>query len=353
MFAVAAYLIALGQVLDQFRHARADLVGEVRRRGADEGVDLVDRRASHGGSVTRVAAVRRPSAAESLLLLTVSIWAFNFTVTRYVLTHGFQPLAYASWRYVGAAAIFGVLTYAIEGSLRVSRRDLPLLLAAAAFLTVNQFTFHYGLKLTTASAGALIMGTLPIFTALIAAATRVERLTPRFAAAGMVSFGGVALVAAGSESGGGGSTSGNLLIVGTAASWAAYSVAIAPLMQRYSPYRISSFVLAVVCIPLLVTGAEQISSQDWSLGTTVWAAAVFAILGPIVLTNVLWFRAIAQVGPSRATLVANLQPFLAAVFALVILSEEMTWVQIVGGVAIAAGIALVRRRRPPQAPPSE
>ena len=289
--------------------------------------------------------VRRLSTAELLLLATVSIWAFNFTVTRYVLTHGFQPLAYASWRYVGAAAIFAALTYAIEGSLRVERRDLPLLVAAAAFLSINQFTFHYGLKLTTASAGALIMGTLPIFTALIAAGTRVESLTARFAVAGLVSFGGVALVAIGSESGGGGSTPGNLLILGTAASWAAYSVTIAPLMRRYSPYRISSFVLAAVCLPLLVAGAGQISDQDWSLGTTVWAAAVFAIVGPIVLTNVLWFRAIARVGPSRATLVANLQPFLAAVFALVILSEEMTWVQIVGGAAIAAGIALARRRR--------
>ena len=289
--------------------------------------------------------MRRLSTAELLLLVTVSIWALNFTVTRYVLTHGFQPLSYASVRYVGAAAVFAVLTYRIEGSLRVARRDLPLLCAAAAFLSVNQFTFHYGLKLTTASAGALIMGTLPIFTALIAATTRVEGLTGRFAVASLVSFAGVALVAVGSESGGGGSVSGNLLMVGTAASWAAYSVAIAPLMRRYSPYRISSFVLIAVCLPLVAVGSGQITEQDWSLGTLVWAGAVFAVLGPIVLTNVLWFTAIARVGPSRATLVANLQPFLAAVFALAILSEEMTWVQIAGGAAIAAGIALARRRR--------
>lgn len=289
--------------------------------------------------------MRRLSTAELLLLVTVCIWAFNFTVTRYVLTHGFQPLAYASWRYVGAALIFAVLTYTLEGSLSVSRRDLPLLLAAAAFLSINQFTFHYGLKLTTASAGALIMGTLPVFTALIAAGARVETLTGRFVLASVVSFGGVALVAIGAETGGGGSASGNLLLLGTAATWAAYSVTIAPLMRRYSPYRISSFVLAAVCVPLLIAGAGQISSQDWSLGTTVWAAAVFAILGPIVLTNVFWFRSIAIVGPSRATLVANLQPFLAAVFALVILSEEMTWLQVAGGVAIAGGIALARRRR--------
>ena len=43
--------------------------------------------------------MRRISAAELMLLATVSIWAFNFTVTRYALTHGFQPLAYSAARF--------------------------------------------------------------------------------------------------------------------------------------------------------------------------------------------------------------------------------------------------------------
>ena len=43
-----------------------------------------------------------------MLLVTVCIWAFNFTVTKYVLTHGFAPLAYSSVRYGAAAALFAV-----------------------------------------------------------------------------------------------------------------------------------------------------------------------------------------------------------------------------------------------------
>ena len=77
----------------------------------------------------------------------------------------------------------------------------------------------------------------------------------------------------------------------------------------------------------------------------------FATLGPLVTTNVLWFRSLHRIGPSRATLVANLQPFVAAVFAVVLLDEQMTLMQVLGGVLIAAGI-LAARRRPP-APASE
>jgi uncharacterized membrane protein len=123
-------------------------------------------------------------------------------------------------------------------------------------------------------------------------------------------------------------------------------VTIAPLMRRYSPYRISAVVLLVMCVPFLAASSPQIASQDYaSLGWLVWAGLAFAIVGPLFLTNLLWFTAIHRVGPSRATLFANVQPFVAAVFAALILSERLHWLQILGGVTILAGIVLERRWR--------
>jgi drug/metabolite transporter (DMT)-like permease len=55
----------------------------------------------------------------------------------------------------------------------------------------------------------------------------------------------------------------------------------------------------------------------------------------------------------RATLFANVQPFVAAVFALLILSEHPSRLQIAGGPAIAAGILLSRRRSAVAAAPAE
>ena len=50
---------------------------------------------------------------------------------------------------------------------------------------------------------------------------------------------------------------------------------------------------------------------------------VFATLGPLVATNVMWFRSLDRIGPARATLAANLQPFVAAAIAVVLLSEAL------------------------------
>lgn len=298
--------------------------------------------------------MRRPTA-DLMLLATVSLWALNFTVSKYILDQGFHPLAYSSVRYACAGVIFAAFTLSWEGSLRMARRDLPLIVLCAGVLFANQLSFVYALRFTTATTVALLFGTLPIFTAVFARGSGVEHLSPRFWVAAGVSFAGVALVAVGS----GGNLSANLkgdgLAVLGAATWAAYSVAISPLMRRYTPFRLSAVFLVAATVPLAAVGGPQLAHQSFDFGSLVWIGFAFAVLGPLVTTNLLWFTAIDRVGPSRAALFANLQPFLAAIVALVLLSESITGVQIVGGVAIAGGIVLATRGGggPPPEPPGD
>ncbi len=284
-----------------------------------------------------------------MLLVTVVLWALNLTLTRYILQHGFEPLAYAVVRYGLAAAIFLAIALVAERTLGVARRDLGLVALAALFLWLNQISFVYALDTTSASTIALILGATPAFAALIGLALGLERMSRRFWGASLVSFAGVGLVALGA----GGVTAtgtGVALGVATAATWAGYSVAIAPLMARYTASRISAVVLPLAWVAIAATGGSQAAGQDYGVSIWVWTLLVFATLGPLVLTNILWFRALHGIGPARATLIANLQPFVAAIFALVLLSERMTALQIAGGVLIGGGI-LLARRRPEQAPP--
>jgi drug/metabolite transporter (DMT)-like permease len=291
--------------------------------------------------------VRRLSTVDAMLLATVLIWALNVTATKYILEHGFRPLAYAAVRYGLGALVTAAIALALDRSLAVGgRRALLLIGIAVVAVWANQICFVYALKLTTATSVSLILGSIPIFAALISAAFG-ERLERRFWVAAIVSFGGVALVALGS----GGSVSanvwGDLIAIGLAFTWASYSVAVAPLMREYSPYRISSIVLLLMWIPLFGVSGAQIGKQDYGLSASVWLLLAFAVLGPLVLTNVLWFTALDRVGPSHATLFANLQPFVGALFAVWLLSESLSVLEIVGGVAIGAGIVLARRVRVP------
>jgi drug/metabolite transporter (DMT)-like permease len=292
--------------------------------------------------------MRRPSTVELMLLTTVLLWALNLSVTKYILEHGFLPLPYASVRYGLAGAIFVGLTLYAERSLRVERRHLPLLALAAVTLYLNQLSFVFALDLTTASTIGLVLGAIPIFAALFGLALGTERPTPRFWVAALVSFVGVGLVAAGSGGETTASLTGILLGLATAATWAAYSVTVGPLMRTYTPSRMSAWVIPAAWVAIALTALPQTGEQDWALGWEIWVLLVFATLGPLVLTNVLWFRSIHRIGANRATLAANLQPFVAAVLAVILLSEPLSPLQIAGGALIAAGILAVRRR--PSAP---
>lgn len=294
--------------------------------------------------------MRRPSTIELMLLVTVVLWALNLTVTRYILTHGFEPLAYATVRYGLATAIFVAIVLLGEGTLRLAREDLPLALLAALLIFLNQLAFVYALDRTSASTIALILGATPAFAALIGLVLGLERLSRRFWIAAAISFAGVGLVAVGSGGDVSGDRLGILLGLATAATWAAYSVAVGPLMQRYTASRISVVALGVAWVGILLVGLPQTADQDPGVGWEVWTLLVFATLGPLVLTTILWFRVIHRIGASRATLVANLQPFVAAIFALVLLSESMTPLQVLGGALIAGGILTARRRRPSEPP---
>lgn len=290
--------------------------------------------------------MRRPTTVELMLLTTVFLWALNLSITKYLLEEGVAPLSYSVVRYGLAGVIFVALTLLVERALRVDRRHLPILALTVVILSLNQLCFVFALDRTTAATIGLILGSIPIFAALYGVALGREQLSRRFWLGATVSSLGVGLVAVGSGGELSGSYVGIFLGLATCATWAAYSVVVAPLMTVYSPSRVSAIVMPGVWALLMVAGVPQTRDQDWSLGWQLWLLLVLATVGPLVLTNILWFRTIARIGPARATLAANLQPFVAAILAVILLSEPLTGIQVVGGLLIASGILAARRRSP-------
>jgi drug/metabolite transporter (DMT)-like permease len=287
-----------------------------------------------------------------MLLGTVLLWALNSTVTRYVLTHGFHPLAYATIRYGAATILFWGFTWWRERSFRIARRDLRYVAIASGMIFLNQLCFVYSVDKTSAATVTLFLGTTPIFIGIVASLIGLERMGRGFWTAAAVSLVGVAFVATGSG-GFSGHVFGDGLAICTALTWGTYSVAITPLMRRYSPFRISSLVLAIGWIPIALVSIGQTRSQTFHFGTLMWVSVAFAIVGPLFLTNILWFTAISKVGPSRASLFSNFQPVVGVFFALVLLGEHLTRWEIVGGALIIAAVLTERSRRPPVEPPGD
>ncbi|MGZ6297740.1 MAG: DMT family transporter, partial [Candidatus Limnocylindrales bacterium] len=206
----------------------------------------------------------RPSA-ELALLLTVLIWSGNFTAVKVGVTD-IAPLAFSVVRFALGASVTVAVVVWREGWPRFQRRDLPLLGAAALIgITVNQVAFVTALQATSAANVALLIGTIPIWTAVIAVLTRQERVARTLwigLGAGLV--GVTLIVVGGGEAVGGVSVVGELGALATALSWAVYSVLIRPLMRRYSALQLSAFVMVVGTLILVPFSVPSVLAQDWS-----------------------------------------------------------------------------------------
>jgi drug/metabolite transporter (DMT)-like permease len=287
-----------------------------------------------------------------MLLGAVLLWALNVTVTKYMLEHGWLPLAYATIRYFAAISIFWVYTWWRERSFWIARADWKYVGIAAAMIFLNQLCFVYSLEFAHASTVSLLFGSCPMFVGLISIVFLHAHLQRSFWIGAGLTFAGVALIAVGAGGGLVSGWKGDLLAIALAITWAAYTVAIAPLMRGYSPYRISAVVLAIGWVPLALVSIPQVARQDFTFSGKVWLGFAYAVIGPLFLTNILWFTAVDRVGAPRAAIFNNIQPFFGVLFALLILSEAIHGLEIVGGALIFVGIAYERvwRRVPARVP---
>jgi drug/metabolite transporter (DMT)-like permease len=279
--------------------------------------------------------------------LVVAVWGLNYTVMKYVLTHGFAPLTVTSLRWTLAAVSFLLLAWRIEGGLRVTRGD-AVRLTVLGFLgvTVTQISNVYSISLAPAATVSIVFGLLPVVMAVLARIIGVERLSPLQWLGVAASCAGVALIALGRGGDLGGDLLGILLAVGTVTGFGVYSVLLVPIAKRTSPLTVNAVSLAVPALALLVISSPQLARQDWSEPNGLaWAGVAFAGLGAIVLGNGLWFVALRRVGPGRGGVYANLQPVFGVLFAVWLLSESLHPLELVGAAAIALGIVLARRRR--------
>src|SRR6185503_8011834 len=186
------------------------------------------------GTVARMH--RRLDSADAMLVVANVLWALNYAITKSAYD-AWQPLAFSATRFAVAGLLFSLLVLWREGSLHVRRADIRLVLAAAFVgILLNQLTFAYAVDNTTAGNVALILASAPAFAALFAMVAGHEHVTRRPWLA-LVVEGGAGVKGAGYL--------GNLLAVGAAVTWAAYSVMLRPLFARYSAARISALMISI------------------------------------------------------------------------------------------------------------
>ncbi len=295
---------------------------------------------------------RSPSSADLLLTAACVVWGTNFVVVKSAL-EDFEPLAFNGLRFAGAAAILLALQWRTEG-LRSVARLLPRVVAIGLVGNVAyQLLFIYGLAGTQASQAGLFTSTTPLWVLLIAKLTGHDVFNKRVVAGLVIGTTGVTLLLwesfYGAASGGGYGT-GNLLLLGASASWAVYTVFSQPLLSQIRPLELTAAAMTAGAVPLLgiaIPAILRIRVVDVRMAS--WAGLVYSMLMALVFGYWAWSRGVREIGSTRTAIYVNLIPVVATITAWVWLGERLSPLQLLGAVAVVAGIAMSRRlSRPDQ-----
>jgi len=283
------------------------------------------------------------------MLIAMSIvWGLNFTAIKGAVSE-FQPLTFNTIRF-GISSLFLLgLLWLRERSIGVHRKDLArFVLLAIIGNTAYQMFFINGIALTTATNSALILATTPIFIILFGAFLNVEKVTSRIVQGVILSFIGVVMIVLGTGNSltfSNQSLLGDLLIVANPICWSIYTVLSKPMLKEYSPLKLTAVTMAIGAVPLVLVGIPSLGTQNWAeISTSSWVGLGFSAFLAIGLGYVIWYTGVSRIGSAKTSLYDNLVTVFAVASAWIILSESMTWIQILGAALVFGSLYLVRRK---------
>jgi drug/metabolite transporter (DMT)-like permease len=287
-------------------------------------------------------------AIDVALLMMVIIWGLNAVIVKMTYTQ-IPPMVFMAVRFAIAGSLLLAVALLVEHSLAIPRRDWLLLVAAAMVGTgIYQPLFLSGLALTTASNTSLIIAASPAFVALLNRLLGREILSARGWLGIALAFAGILLIV---ESGGGlhldsQTLVGDLLIFLGTILWASYTVLSGPLVQRYSPLRVTALTTSIGALPLMFIGAPAVQSMDWSqVDWRGWSGLLYSAIFAIVISYVIWNIGVKKIGGARTSLYSNLIPVVGTIAAAILLGETITPLKVVGAAVIFMGLQMARTAR--------
>ena len=280
----------------------------------------------------------------------MAIFGGTLPATR-IAVSAIDPVALTAMR----TAIAGVCSLALVIMLRrkFPPRHLWLQLAVASICVVILFPFLMALAGQTvdASHGGVVMGALPIATALVAVLITHERPKPLF---WIASIAGAAIVVAFAlRQGGGALSTGDLLLFAAVAASATGYAFSGKLTASMPGWEVISWAL-VIALPLSLPVAVFTLPQDIGhIGPKPWLALLYVALFPQWIGFFAWNAGLAMGGITRVSQMQLLQPFITFALAAIFLGETITPQIVLFAAAVVVTVAISTRTRSRPAPALE
>ncbi|CAG9607904.1 DMT family transporter [Pseudoneobacillus rhizosphaerae] len=283
--------------------------------------------------------------AYAWLTFCVMVWGSNFVFGK-MLVRDFSPALLTTLRLLFIVLFLIGLSSYKKHFKRINKSNLlAVLFLGIIGVFINQWSFFVGLQTADPTTSALILATTPILTSVLAAIFLKEKLTIRMLLGSIVAIIGIYFVVAKGDLSSLHIDKGLLWIVLTMITFAIMIIMTRLLSHKIDPLTItlySNVVGLIVSIPFvfLLDTPLQISSKisDWSflIGTAVVVHGIATLI---------WNNNIRHVDASKASILSNLEPFVAMLMGLILLYKPITGAELLGSLFIVGGVVLSTYQR--------
>lgn len=298
--------------------------------------------------LTRSAPAATPAAASVpagrdgtlLALLGVVSFSLTFPSTAWGL-ESFGPWSLVALRSLLAAAIAGAVLLAARVRVPERRHWAGLVVVAGGVVVGFPLLTTLALRTSTTSHAAVVVGLLPLTTAVFSSVRTGARPPRAFWAAALA--GAAVVIAFTVLQSGGGLSAGDLYLFCALLVCAAGYTEGGRLAKVMPGWQVTGWAL-VLTVPLAVAGAAVALPYEpvrWSAHGViglVWVAVASTFFGLYV-----WYRGMAEIGVARASQLQLAQPLLTLIWSFLLLGEEVTPAAPVAAVAVLVCIAVTQR----------
>jgi drug/metabolite transporter (DMT)-like permease len=285
-----------------------------------------------------------PGAAFGTALAALGVVAFSLTfpATAWGL-EGFGPWSLIAVRSILAAAVAGACLSALRVAPPERRHWLGLAVVGAGVVLGFPLLTTLALQTSTTAHAAVVVGLLPLTTALLSALRVGTRPSRTFWIAALA--GAAAVIAFTVQQSGGALTSADAYLFGALLVCAAGYTEGGRLARQMPGWQVIGWAL-VLCLPLTVPmAAVALSFEPVHLTAHGVTGLLWVAIGSQFLGLVVWYRGMAAIGIPKASQLQLAQPLLTLVWSVLLLGEHLPVAAPLTAAAVLVCIAVTQRAR--------
>lgn len=279
-----------------------------------------------------------------LVLFAASLWGTAGIFVRTVESEGLPQVSLVFDRAFFTALFLGLIILFKDKSLfKIKLKDLWLFLCAAVFsIVLFNYSYYKTMSLTSLSVAAVLLYTAPFFVVIISVFLFGARLNFKKLAALFIAFLGCCFVS-------GIFTTDNKITVEalffgllTGFGYALYSVFSKVLINKgYDTLTITFYTFlfaAVGCVPLTNLGATL--TQTFASAKILFTVILMGIFNTVI-PYILYTAGLRGTEPSKASIIATVEPVVATLVGLFIYNEPITFFGYIGIILVIASVVIL------------